>query len=193
MHCGSNVRCFSLGIWLYFYFLRAVVNIPIQTHVFSPRHLLRKMIISQLELGPPVYYFAYVLFVYDFLVNSPLWWTHKSFALFCLKFLPGATECFTYVCAYAKHMHSHGLMVIISKQIDQSIKFIIQAGGVSRSRFHVSSGFHSPVELQLYWSTFPKKKLWSFHANKSPASLIRKFGTFKKQASKQTNEWRKQT
>ena len=34
--------------------------------------------------------------------------------------------------------------------------------------------FHSSVELQLTWSTFPKKSS-SFQADKSPASLIRKF------------------
>ena len=38
----------------YFLFLRAVVNIPIQTLIISPWLLFRKMIISQLELGPPV-------------------------------------------------------------------------------------------------------------------------------------------
>ena len=35
-------------------FLRVVVNIPIQTLIISPWLLFRKMIISQLELGPPV-------------------------------------------------------------------------------------------------------------------------------------------
>ena len=35
----------------YFLFLRAVVNIPIQTLIISPWLLFRKMIISQLELG----------------------------------------------------------------------------------------------------------------------------------------------
>ena len=38
----------------YFLFLRAVVNMPIQTLIIPPWLLLRKMIISQLELGPPV-------------------------------------------------------------------------------------------------------------------------------------------
>ena len=38
----------------YFLFLRAVVNIPIQTLIIPPWLLLRKIIISQLELGPPV-------------------------------------------------------------------------------------------------------------------------------------------
>ena len=42
---------FFLRIWRIFLFLRALVNIPIQT---PPWPLLRKMIISQLELGPPV-------------------------------------------------------------------------------------------------------------------------------------------
>ena len=37
-----------------FLFLRAVVNIPIQTLIIPPWLLLRKMIISQLELGPLV-------------------------------------------------------------------------------------------------------------------------------------------
>ena len=35
-------------------FLRVVLNIPIQTLIISPWLLFRKMIISQLELGPPV-------------------------------------------------------------------------------------------------------------------------------------------
>ena len=38
----------------YFLFLRAVVNMPIQTLIIPSWLLLRKMIISQLELGPPV-------------------------------------------------------------------------------------------------------------------------------------------
>ena len=47
---------FSAKIWLYFQvlFQRAVVNIPIQTLIFSPWFLLCKRIISQLELGLPV-------------------------------------------------------------------------------------------------------------------------------------------
>ena len=35
-------------------FLKAVENIPIQTLIISPRLLFCKMIISQLELGPPL-------------------------------------------------------------------------------------------------------------------------------------------
>ena len=38
----------------YFLFLRAVVNMPIQTLIILSWLLVRKMIISQLELGPPV-------------------------------------------------------------------------------------------------------------------------------------------
>ena len=53
MHCESKAR-YLLRIWLYFYFLRAVVNISIQTLLFSPWLLFRKMIISQLDLGLPV-------------------------------------------------------------------------------------------------------------------------------------------
>ena len=45
---------FFLRIWRIFLFLRAVVNIPIQTLIIPPWLLLRKMIISQLELRPPV-------------------------------------------------------------------------------------------------------------------------------------------
>ena len=48
---GARWRC--VRIWLYF-FLRAVVNIPIQTLIIPPRLLFRKMIISQLEHGPSV-------------------------------------------------------------------------------------------------------------------------------------------
>ena len=43
-----------MRIWRIFLFLRAVVNIPIQTLIIPPWLLLRKMIISQLELGPLV-------------------------------------------------------------------------------------------------------------------------------------------
>ena len=42
-------------VWRIFSFIRAVVNIPIQTLLISPWPLLRKIIISQLELGPPVH------------------------------------------------------------------------------------------------------------------------------------------
>ena len=45
---------FFLRIWRIILFLRAVVNIPIQTLIIPPWLLLRKMIISQLEFGPPV-------------------------------------------------------------------------------------------------------------------------------------------
>ena len=45
---------FFLRIWRIFLFLRALVNIPIQTLIISPWPLLRKMIVSRLELGPPV-------------------------------------------------------------------------------------------------------------------------------------------
>ena len=38
----------------FFLFLRAVVNIPIQTLIILPWLFFRKMIITQLELGPPV-------------------------------------------------------------------------------------------------------------------------------------------
>ena len=42
------------GIWSIFSSLREVVNIPIQTLIIPPWLFLRKMIISQLELGVPV-------------------------------------------------------------------------------------------------------------------------------------------
>ena len=48
-----------LRIWCIFLFLRAVVNIPIQTLIIPPWLLLCKMIISQLELGPPVIWQEY--------------------------------------------------------------------------------------------------------------------------------------
>ena len=51
---------FLLRIWRYFFFfLRAVVNIPVQTLIFSPWFLFCKMIISQLELGLPVIWFHF--------------------------------------------------------------------------------------------------------------------------------------
>ena len=39
---------FLMTTWLYFYFLKEIINIPIQTLIFSS---WRKMIISQLERG----------------------------------------------------------------------------------------------------------------------------------------------
>ena len=48
------MRYFFREFDVFFLFLRAVVNMPIQTLVIPPCPLLRKMIISQLELGPPV-------------------------------------------------------------------------------------------------------------------------------------------
>ena len=39
---------------MFFSFLEAVVNIPIQTLMILPRLLFREMITSQLELGSPV-------------------------------------------------------------------------------------------------------------------------------------------
>ena len=53
MHYESKVR-YLLRTWLYFYFPKAVANIPIQTLTFSSWLLFRKMIISHLELGLPV-------------------------------------------------------------------------------------------------------------------------------------------
>ena len=46
---------FFLRIWRIFLFLRALVNIPVQTLIIPPWPLLRTMIVSQLELGPPVF------------------------------------------------------------------------------------------------------------------------------------------
>ena len=43
-----------MRIWRIISFLGAVVNVPIQTLIIPPWLLLRKMIISQLELGLPV-------------------------------------------------------------------------------------------------------------------------------------------
>ena len=53
--CTVEVRwgCFIENLTIFF-FLRAVVKIPSQTLIISPWLLLCKMIISQLELRPPV-------------------------------------------------------------------------------------------------------------------------------------------
>ena len=51
MRCTIEDEVFLLRIWLIFLFLRAVVNIPIQTSIISPWLIFRMMIISQLELG----------------------------------------------------------------------------------------------------------------------------------------------
>ena len=55
--CNVEVRwgIFSENLTVFVLFLKVVVNIPIQTDIISPWLLLRRMIISQLELGPPVY------------------------------------------------------------------------------------------------------------------------------------------
>ena len=45
---------FRLTFDVFFLFLRAVVNIPIQNLIIPPWLLLHEMIISQLEFGPPV-------------------------------------------------------------------------------------------------------------------------------------------
>ena len=51
-----QTRCDALGIMVrYFYLQGAVVNIPIQTLIFSSWRFLRNEIISQLELGPTVW------------------------------------------------------------------------------------------------------------------------------------------
>ena len=50
----------------YILYLRAVTNIPIQTLIISPWLSFRKMIISQLELGPPLSHPVY-------LIVLPLW------------------------------------------------------------------------------------------------------------------------
>ena len=55
MYCGSKVRYFYWEIDSFYYSRhRAVVNIPTQTLIISPWLVLCKMIISQLELKPPV-------------------------------------------------------------------------------------------------------------------------------------------
>ena len=71
---------FFLRIWRIILFLRAVVNIPIQTLIIPPWLLLRKMIISQLELGPPVIIQA---FPWLFSTNSCL--KFRNFACFQLS------------------------------------------------------------------------------------------------------------
>ena len=48
----------------FFLFLRAILNIPIQTLIISPWLLFRKMIISQLELESPVHAAALVAFFF---------------------------------------------------------------------------------------------------------------------------------
>ena len=54
MHCESKVRYFYWEFDWFFLFLRAIVNIPIQTLIISPWLLFRKMVILQLGLGPSV-------------------------------------------------------------------------------------------------------------------------------------------
>ena len=51
---AMQCEVFLFIIWLNFNLWRAVVNIPSQILIFSPRLVFRKMIISQLELGLPV-------------------------------------------------------------------------------------------------------------------------------------------
>ena len=59
----------------YYLFLKAVVNIPIQTLIIPPWLLLRKIIISQLELGPPVeisifFFFLEQIFTSGIILNE---------------------------------------------------------------------------------------------------------------------------
>ena len=54
MHCESKVRYFYWEFDWFILFLRAIVNIPIQTLIISPWLLFRKMVILQLGLGPSV-------------------------------------------------------------------------------------------------------------------------------------------
>ena len=76
--CAAEVRWdIFIENLTYFLFLRAVVNIPIQTLIIPPWLLLRKMIISQLEPGPPVIIQA---FPWLFSTNSCL--KFRSFACF---------------------------------------------------------------------------------------------------------------
>ena len=54
LYCGNKMKNFYWEFDLILLSLEAVVNIPIQTLIILPWLLFRKMIISQLELGPPV-------------------------------------------------------------------------------------------------------------------------------------------
>ena len=63
----------------FFLFLRAVVNIPIQTLIIPPWPLLRKMIISQLKLGPPAQQYANL---------TKIHWRGKCIATFSILALP---------------------------------------------------------------------------------------------------------
>ena len=55
MEVRWGIGRYSENLTVFVLFLKVVVNIPIQTDIISPWLLLRRMIISQLELGPPVY------------------------------------------------------------------------------------------------------------------------------------------
>ena len=67
---------FFLRIWRIFLFLRAVVNMPIQTLIIPSWPLLRKMIISQLELGPPVLQMEFL--AKDLSAFKPDMWVEKD-------------------------------------------------------------------------------------------------------------------
>ena len=63
-----------LRIWRIIYYFKAVVNIPIQTLIIPLWLLLRKIIISQLELGPPVeisiFFFLEQIFTSGIILNE---------------------------------------------------------------------------------------------------------------------------
>ena len=73
-----QTRCDALGIMVkYFYLQGAVVNIPIQTLIFSSWRFLRNEIISQLELGPTVWQQALGGFAsLNLPINESVWGRH---------------------------------------------------------------------------------------------------------------------
>ena len=77
MHLELWWGIFLSRIWLYFYLQGAVVNIPIQTVIFSPWRFLRNEIISQLELGPPMWQQALGAFAsLNLPINESVWGRH---------------------------------------------------------------------------------------------------------------------
>ena len=73
-----QTRCDALGIMVrYFYLQGVVVNIPIQTLIFSSWRFLRNEIISQLELGRTVWQQALGGFAsLNLPINESVWGRH---------------------------------------------------------------------------------------------------------------------
>ena len=90
---------FCENLTSFFLFLRAVLNIPIQTHIISPWLLFCKMIISHLEYGPLVidvaltsnksYKRQWIYEIHIFEQRIKTWIRKRSLQLWTLRMIRG--------------------------------------------------------------------------------------------------------